>query len=41
MTPTAIRAYNRDPDRAKEFRPEDRYAEDIALGYLMLVHRFE
>lgn len=41
MTPTAIRAYNRHPDRAKEFRPEDRYAEDIALNYLVLVQRFE
>ena len=40
VTPTAIRAYNRNPDRATEFRPQDRYAEDVALSYLVLVQRF-
>lgn len=41
MTPTALRAYNRHPDRARDFWPQDRYAEDVALGYFMLVQRFE
>jgi len=41
MTPDALRAYNRHPDRAREVWPEDRYAEDVALRYLTLVHRLE
>jgi hypothetical protein len=38
---TAIRAYNRHPDRASESWPLDRYAEDVALGYFALVQRFD
>ena len=34
--PVALRAYNRPPGKATEHRPGDRYAEDIALGYLRL-----
>lgn len=41
MTPTALRAYNRGPARARESRPTDRYAEDVALNYVALVHRFD
>jgi len=37
---TALRAYNRHPDRALEHRPEDRYAEDVGLRYLALAHTF-
>jgi len=33
---TAIRAYNRGPAMAREHRPSDRYAEDIAIGYMVL-----
>ena len=36
----ALRAYNRHPDRAREHRPEDRYAEDVGLRYLALAHTF-
>jgi soluble lytic murein transglycosylase-like protein len=35
---TALRAYNRHPDRAMEHRPGDRYAEDIGLRYVALSH---
>ena len=41
MTPDALRAYNRHPARAREVWPDDRYAEDVALRYFMLVQRFE
>lgn len=41
MTPDALRAYNRHPDRAREVWSQDRYAEDVALRYLTLVHRLE
>lgn len=34
---TALRAYNRGSGTAREHRPWDRYAEDIALKYLTLV----
>jgi soluble lytic murein transglycosylase-like protein len=37
---TALRAYNRNPDLALEYRPEDRYAEDVGLRYLALAHTF-
>src|SRR3990167_699784 len=36
LLPVALRAYNRAPGKAEERRPGDRYAEDIALGYLRL-----
>lgn len=35
---TALRAYNRHPDRAREHRPWDRYAEEVSLRFLALVH---
>jgi soluble lytic murein transglycosylase-like protein len=38
---TALRGYNRGPATARENRPGDRYAEDIALKYMMLVNAFE
>ena len=41
MTPAALRAYNRHPALAREVWPQDRYAEDVALGYFTLVQRFE
>ncbi len=34
LLPVALRAYNRHPDRARDHRPGDRYAENIALRYL-------
>jgi len=34
----ALRAYNRSPARAREHRPEDRYAEEIGLRYVALAH---
>lgn len=37
----ALRGYNRGPSLARENRPADRYAEDIALKYMMLVTAFE
>lgn len=36
LNATALRAYNRNPDRATEYRPLDRYAEDVSLRYLVL-----
>ncbi len=38
MNPTALRAYNRNPDHAKQYWPWDHYAEDIAGKYLALTH---
>lgn len=38
LNATALRAYNRHPDRALEDRPADRYAEDIGLRYVVLAH---
>jgi soluble lytic murein transglycosylase len=38
LNATALRAYNRHPDRATEHRPADRYAEDIGLRYVVLAH---
>lgn len=35
---TALRAYNRNPDRALEHRPLDRYAEEISFRFLTLAH---
>jgi hypothetical protein len=35
---TALRAYNRHPDRALEHRPQDRYAEEVSMRYLALAH---
>ena len=35
---TALRAYNRNPDRALEHRPADRYAEDVSFRYLAIAH---
>ncbi len=34
LLPVALRAYNRHPDQARDHRPADRYAENIALRYL-------
>lgn len=36
VNPTAIRAYNRGSATAREYRPHDRYAEDIGLKYITL-----
>lgn len=38
---TALRGYNRGPSTAREHRPGDRYAEDIAFKYMMLVTAFD
>jgi soluble lytic murein transglycosylase-like protein len=38
--PAALRAYNRNPDRALEHRPLDRYAEDVGLNYLAMANTF-
>ena len=38
--PTALRAFNRHPSRAREHRPADRYAEDVAFHVLALVQTF-
>jgi len=38
LNATALRAYNRHPDRATEHRPAGRYAEDIGLRYVALAH---
>jgi soluble lytic murein transglycosylase-like protein len=35
---TALRAYNRNPDKATENRPLDRYAEDVSFRYLAFAH---
>jgi soluble lytic murein transglycosylase-like protein len=35
---TALRAYNRNPDRALELRPHDRYAEDVSFRFLAFAH---
>ena len=35
---TALRAYNRNPDKATENRPGDRYAEDVSFRYLAFAH---
>jgi hypothetical protein len=35
---TALRAYNRHPDRALEHRPQDPYAEEVSMRYLALAH---
>jgi soluble lytic murein transglycosylase-like protein len=35
---TALRAYNRNPDKATENRPNDRYAEDVSFRYLAFAH---
>jgi soluble lytic murein transglycosylase len=34
----ALRAYNRNPDRALEHRPMDRYAEDVSMRFFALAH---
>jgi soluble lytic murein transglycosylase len=36
VNPTALRAYNRNPDKAREHRPLDRYAEEVSLRYLVI-----
>lgn len=38
LNATALRAYNRNPARALEHRPADRYAEEIGLRYVALAH---
>jgi len=35
---TALRAYNRNPDKATENRPQDRYAEEVSFRYLAFAH---
>lgn len=35
---TALRAYNRNPDKATENRPADRYAEEVSFRYLAFAH---
>jgi soluble lytic murein transglycosylase-like protein len=35
---TALRAYNRNPDKATENRPLDRYAEEVSFRYLAFAH---
>mgnify|MGYP001571949719 CR=1 FL=1 len=39
VTPTALRGYNRGEARAKDYRPHDVYAEDVAFRFLALAHR--
>ena len=36
--PIALRAYNRNPKRAKDYRPNDRYAEDVAFIVVSYLH---
>ena len=36
LNPTALRAYNRNPNNAKEHRPLDRYAEEVSFRFLAL-----
>jgi soluble lytic murein transglycosylase len=36
LNPTALRAYNRNPDNAREHRPADRYAEEVSFRFLAL-----
>ena len=38
--PVTLRAYNRNPDAAREDRPQDRYAEDIAFRFIALREQF-
>ena len=38
--PTTLRAYNHNPDHAREVRPDDRYAEDIAFIFIALRDQF-
>ena len=38
--PTTLRAYNRNPDHARQVRPDDRYAEDIAFIFIALRDQF-
>lgn len=35
---TALRAYNRHPDHARQLRPHDRYAEDVSFRFLAFAH---
>jgi soluble lytic murein transglycosylase-like protein len=37
--PVSLRAYNRNPDKAREHRPLDTYAEDVAKRFVVLAHR--
>ena len=38
LNATALRAYNRNPDHAREHRPLDRYAEEVSFRFLTLAH---
>lgn len=38
VTPEALRAYNRGPAQARQHRPADRYAEDVALRFLRVLN---
>jgi len=40
-TPTALRAYNRGDVSAREYRPGDRYAEDVGLRLVSLVQTIQ
>jgi len=39
--PISLRAYNRNPKRAKDYRPNDRYAEDIAFITIALLQHMD
>lgn len=41
MGPVALRAYNRNPDNAKQHRPEDRYAEEVSFRFVALAGRLK
>lgn len=38
MSATTLRAYNRGPSRARERRPDDRYAEAVSLQFVRVAH---
>jgi len=38
---TALRAYNRGPLTARDHRPADQYAEQVALNYMLIITAFE
>jgi hypothetical protein len=38
LNATALRAYNRNPDHARENRPWDRYAEEVSFRFLTIAH---
>jgi len=36
VSPTALRAYNRAPQNARDNRPSDRYAEEVSMKYVVI-----